>query len=213
VEVIDCKEDEPEEVIKNPEKKKKIAEGSQSEGWWDGPERYQFVNRNPITGAQRDAMFRAIAALAPGSNGWDIGGPGFEEKEWGIHCKGLNIVGGKDLTCDAMDLPFEDNSVDYLVSSHTIEHIIDVKKAFNEWVRVLKPGGIMAHKMPDKRYFLHDNANPNHTQPELAPNEMTADEMLELLREIENLEILLFNTHQNNFDFEILARKSAQGDK
>jgi SAM-dependent methyltransferase len=182
-----------------------VAHGAHNEGWWDGPERYQHVNRNPITAAQRDVMQDVVAALAPGPNGWDMGGPGFERH--GLHCKGLNIINGKDLTCDALDLPFEDNSVDYIVSSHAIEHMLDVEKAFNEWTRVLKPGGLMAHKMPDRRYFLHDNDNPEHTQPELAPSEMTADEMRELLRKIDGLEILLFDTHQNHFDFDILARK------
>jgi len=183
----------------------RVMQESRGKGWWDGPDRYQNVNRNVITAAQRDVLQDVIAVLAPGPNGWDMGGPGFERN--GLHCKGLNIVGGKDLTCDATDLPFEDNSVDYIVSSHAIEHMIDVEKAFREWVRVLRPGGLMAHKMPDRRYFLHDNANPNHAQPDLAPSEMTSDEMRVLLSRIEGLEILLFDTHQNNFDFDILGRK------
>jgi SAM-dependent methyltransferase len=184
----------------------KISE-SRSHGWWDGPLRYQCANRNIITNAQRDVFWRTAAALAPGPIGWDMGGPGFECGN--IKGKGLNIVPGDDidLVCDALDTPFEDNSVDYIISSHAIEHMLDVRKAFREWTRILKPGGIMAHKMPDRDYFLHDNDNPNHTQPELAPNEMNAAEMGELLKEIDGLEILLFNTHNNNFDFEILARK------
>ena len=190
----------------------RVIEESRGRGWWDGPERYQNVNRNPITGAQRDVMQDVVAALAPGPVGWDMGGPGF--KRHGLHCKGINIVPGEDvdLVCDAMDLPFEDNSVDYIVSSHAIEHMLDVEKAFNEWVRVLKPGGLMAHKMPDVKYFQHDNDNPNHTQPELAPNEMSADEMRAILDKIDGMEVLLFNTHQNNFDFDILARKKEVAD-
>ena len=182
-----------------------VAHGAHNEGWWDGPERYQYANRNVITAAQRDVLFDVVAALAPGPNGWDMGGPGFCRN--GLHCKGLNIVNGTDLTCDALVLPFEDNSVDYIVSSHAIEHMVDVEKAFREWVRVLKPGGLMAHKMPDKRYFLHDNDNPEIAKPDLAPSEMTSDEMRELLSRIDRLEVLLFDTHQNHFDFDILARK------
>ena len=188
--------------------KSKIPEGAHDLSWWDsGAERYQNINRNPLTAAQRDVLFRTVAALAPGPIGWDVGGPGFTEEAWGIHCKGLNIVNGKDLTCDAMDLPFEDNSVDYIVSSHTVEHVLDVDKAFNEWIRVLKPGGLMAHKVPDFNHFQHDNDNPNHTQPDLAPNEMTADEFLAVLKCIDGLEVLLFNSHLNNFDIDALLRK------
>lgn len=201
--IVDIEEKKARELV---EKKSKIANGAQHEGWWDGPARYQNVNRNPITAAQRDALFSAVAALAPGKIGFDIGGPGFEV--FGHICLGLNIVeGAKTVVADAMFLPFKDNSIDFYVSSHALEHIIDVKKAFIEMVRTLKPGGIMGHKMPDIRYFQHDNLNPNHTQPELAPNEMTAEQMLEILKSVEGIEILLFDTHQNNFDFEILARK------
>ena len=40
-----------------------------------------------------------------------------------------------------LSLPFEDNYFDYVVSSGVIHHTPDPKKAFNELVRVLKPGG------------------------------------------------------------------------
>ncbi|MFH1789668.1 MAG: class I SAM-dependent methyltransferase [bacterium] len=36
-----------------------------------------------------------------------------------------------------------DNSLDYVYSSHSLEHIKDWKKALAEWARVLKPNGII----------------------------------------------------------------------
>ena len=42
---------------------------------------------------------------------------------------------------DAQDLKFEDESFDKIYSAHTIEHIPNLKKAFREMERVLKPGG------------------------------------------------------------------------
>ena len=188
---------------------RKVPDGAQHPGWWDGPERYQGANRNIITAAQRDILFDTVAALAPGPIGWDMGGPGFDRN--GLYCKGLNIVNGNHLTCDAMDVPFEDNSVDYIISSHALEHMTDTRKALREWIRVLKPNGLMAIIMPDKDYFEHDNENPEIEQCDLAPCEMTANEMQEVLKDIEGLEILLFNTHQNYFDFNILARKRTKG--
>jgi len=41
----------------------------------------------------------------------------------------------------AEQLKFKDNSFDKVVSSHTIEHIPNVKKAINEMERILKPQG------------------------------------------------------------------------
>lgn len=40
-------------------------------------------------------------------------------------------------------LPFEDNSVDGVLSSHVIEHFYNPLSALNEWYRILKPGGYM----------------------------------------------------------------------
>jgi SAM-dependent methyltransferase len=42
---------------------------------------------------------------------------------------------------DLFHLPFKDNSFDYVFSIYVLEHIPDTKKAINEMLRVLKPGG------------------------------------------------------------------------
>ena len=39
------------------------------------------------------------------------------------------------------DLPFKDNTLDYVLTSHVIEHFFDPVKALREWYRVVKPGG------------------------------------------------------------------------
>lgn len=38
-------------------------------------------------------------------------------------------------------LPFEDETWDFVISSHVIEHFFDPIKAIKEWLRVIKPGG------------------------------------------------------------------------
>ncbi len=43
---------------------------------------------------------------------------------------------------DALDMPFEDNSFDVVVSIGLLEHFKDIQKPIYEQVRVLKPGGI-----------------------------------------------------------------------
>lgn len=49
-------------------------------------------------------------------------------------------------------LPFKDNSLDYVVASHVIEHIANPIAAFAEWYRVLRPGGLIYMVVPDRRY-------------------------------------------------------------
>lgn len=46
--------------------------------------------------------------------------------------------------------PIPDSSYDFILSSHSLEHIANPLKALKEWVRVLKPGGAMLVILPDK---------------------------------------------------------------
>jgi predicted SAM-dependent methyltransferase len=59
-------------------------------------------------------------------------------------------------------LPFEDNSVDFIYTSHTVEHTTtpDAVRFFAEALRVLKPEGTLRVAVPsvDKIYDLADGA-------------------------------------------------------
>lgn len=46
---------------------------------------------------------------------------------------------------DIQNIPYEDNSFDFVISDQVIEHIEDPKKAITESFRVLKKGGIAIH--------------------------------------------------------------------
>ncbi len=48
------------------------------------------------------------------------------------------------------DLPFEDNSLDYVLSSHVIEHFFDPIKTIKEWLRVVHKGGYVVMIIPHK---------------------------------------------------------------
>ena len=43
---------------------------------------------------------------------------------------------------------FEDGSLDFVFSSHCLEHIEDWRSALAEWVRKVKPGGIIFLYLP-----------------------------------------------------------------
>lgn len=56
-----------------------------------------------------------------------------------------------DYEGDATALPFHDHSLDYVVTSHVLEHVANPIAALVEWCRVLRPGGIIYLLVPDRR--------------------------------------------------------------
>ena len=53
-----------------------------------------------------------------------------------------------DIKADICNLPLKDNSYDFILCNHVLEHIIDDKKAMQELYRVLKKGGIGIFQVP-----------------------------------------------------------------
>lgn len=73
---------------------------------------------------------------------------------------------GVDYVTDASNLFFAENgSLDFICSSHVMEHLANPLKAIAEWKRALKKGGIIYAGVPDKRHtFDHkrDRTPLNH---------------------------------------------------
>lgn len=62
-----------------------------------------------------------------------------------------------DIVANGDNLPLEDESVDFVISSHVIEHFFDPIKAINEWLRIIKKGGYIFIICPHKeRTFDRD---------------------------------------------------------
>jgi len=81
----------------------------------------------------------------PGAIGIDLGYPGYD----GLH------------------LPFADGSVDTIISSHCLEHILYDHAAIRDWYRVLKVGGFIVCFVPhqalyEKKRFLPSRWNEDH---------------------------------------------------
>jgi len=53
---------------------------------------------------------------------------------------------------DVHDMPFEAGTFDSCISCHVIPSLRDPLRALAEMARVLKPGGVMAHVIPDNTY-------------------------------------------------------------
>ncbi|MBU1808106.1 MAG: class I SAM-dependent methyltransferase [Candidatus Omnitrophica bacterium] len=57
-----------------------------------------------------------------------------------------------DYQADAHHLPgLPSASLDYVCASHVLEHLTNPIKAILEWTRILKPGGVIWLRIPDKR--------------------------------------------------------------
>ncbi len=57
-----------------------------------------------------------------------------------------------DVVADAMQLPFPAGSLDFVIASHVLEHLPFPLAALRHWYDVLRPGGVLLLKIPDKRY-------------------------------------------------------------
>jgi adenylyl-sulfate kinase len=99
-------------------------------------------------------------------SGLDIGYSGYTEGCQPI----LKNTIGIDLNYpgyDGKQLPFEDESQDYIFSSHMLEHVKDYTQAIEEWYRVLKYDGYMVITVPhqyayEKKLELPSKWNGDH---------------------------------------------------
>lgn len=62
---------------------------------------------------------------------------------------GVDVMPGTDHQCSLDNLPFGDETVDVIISRHSLEHVLDPIMALREWHRVLKPGGRVVIVLPD----------------------------------------------------------------
>lgn len=71
-----------------------------------------------------------------------------------------------DIVAPGDDIPLPDNSVDFVISSHVIEHFVDPIKALKEWRRLVRPGGYIFIIAPHKERTF-DKERPRTTLQEL----------------------------------------------
>lgn len=56
-------------------------------------------------------------------------------------------------------IPYEDNSMDFVVSFQVLEHVSSLNELIKEIYRVLKPGGVMYHVCPNYNSFYEGHYN------------------------------------------------------
>lgn len=74
--------------------------------------------------------------------------------------------GAADVVSEGDDLSmFADESMDFVFSSHCLEHFEDMEKTLAEWARVIKPGGYLVLYVPSANLYPkcgEEGANPDH---------------------------------------------------
>lgn len=82
----------------------------------------------------------------------------------------LNMA-GVDHKVDLQELPFEDQSYDFIFASHVLEHIPDDEKAISEIRRILKPNGLAILPLPlvCEKTIEYSEPNPYETDHVRAP--------------------------------------------
>lgn len=62
-----------------------------------------------------------------------------------------------DILSEPTDLPFENGQLDYVASSHVIEHIVNPIRALVEWTRITRHNGILYLVIPDRKFTWERN--------------------------------------------------------
>jgi len=132
---------------------------------------------------------------------------------------------GAQIKSDGATLPwFSNNCLDYVFSSHCLEHFYEPEKALAEWTRILKLDGYLVLILPHKNYYPNigePNANKDHK------NDFLPEDVKRMIEKIGKYEIIRIDTlheklkddevaiseapkygHESlNFSFEIVAKK------
>jgi predicted SAM-dependent methyltransferase len=112
--------------------------------------------------ARRPLLKKFLHTVVPES--WGV----LPNHEWSGNVKWMNITRRFD---------YEDNSVDAVYSSHTIEHLTYNEAAFvfSETFRVLQPGGIIRIIVPDFAQTVNNYLNNRKQAPHLAAKNFLND--------------------------------------
>ena len=116
---------------------------------------------------------------------------------------------------DMRDLPFGEGEFDGLYAGEIVEHVIDPRAAVREWIRVVRPGGVIVVTTPNAARLLNrvnrerEVVNPEHI------NELSYREIWKLL-EGEGLRVVecrgiylefLFNYFRRGKKVDLLPRR------
>lgn len=121
----------------------------------------------------------------------------------GIDTQLFNIEMKPDVVCDdACDLSFiADGDLDFVYSSHLLEHIQDTKKALKEWWRTLKIGGYLVLYLPHCDLYPRigtEGSNPDHK------HDFSQSDIMGHMLEIDGWELLVDELRAERMEYSFL---------
>lgn len=95
----------------------------------------------------------------------------FFSKRFGQYESADLSLKGVDHNVDIQQLPFDDETYDFVFASHVLEHIPDDEKAISEIRRILKPNGMAILPVPviAEKTIEYPEPNPNESYHVRAP--------------------------------------------
>lgn len=106
------------------------------------PQGYTFQDLNGINIGCGDRIINQFLIGTDAHKGtWEVKGADYQIYE-----------SRSQLLCWAHDLPFKNNSIDYMIALHILEHTPDPISVVLNWLDMLKPGGGLGIIVPDWRY-------------------------------------------------------------
>jgi SAM-dependent methyltransferase len=93
------------------------------------------------------------------------GGGFLKEVDPAVICSDVIDLPSNDVTCSALDLPFEAETVGAVFMADVFHHIIDSQKLLTEVNRVLSPGGMLVMVEPANTIFSRNIYRVFHDEP------------------------------------------------
>jgi SAM-dependent methyltransferase len=105
--------------------------------------------------AKRRFAIGAFQARYFAGHGVDIGGKGDSLAQYvGIFPRMLSVRTWDVEDGDAQQMAgVPDDHFDFVHSSHCLEHMVDVRIALANWIRIVKPGGFLVITVPDEDMY------------------------------------------------------------
>lgn len=157
-----------------------------------------------------------LYALLAGKRGVEFGAGQYEDPAWRwwelpeVKPYDIDVKPYDRRDFDAHVPPFPDNAVDFVYTSHLVEHLTDPNCVLTNWLRIVEPGGLVYFSVPhrdlyERRTTLPSRWNPDHRRfylPDFSEPPCTVGlrEWLEPLRARMRFELLRVDV--GDYDYE-----------
>jgi len=105
---------------------------------------------------------------------------------------------------------FKDNSLNWIYSSHVLEDFTDTRAVLDEWLRVVKPGGLVVLYLPDEQtYRSYCRAQGNPPNPHHIHDHFSPGYIKQCLAHRDDLTVIHECFPVGIYSFEMVLEKSA----